>query len=227
MRRRLLFTSAILAYVCALTPATAGAQTPSDPDPRPPRVEITPYVGVAVNSAAGTYLGLIPDRNHLFLGAHVNLALVRKPRWTFAYAPEIVPLLVVSDNPRLVELRDEFGTFPAPGDEGPVLGFGFSPIGAELQRAVSSRVRLFGALAAGVVWFTRPTPTIFARKFNYTFEYGGGIQWRHSLRTSWRVGYKFHHLSNNYTAYDNPGLDGHVFFAGVSLNPSPAKEPVP
>jgi hypothetical protein len=224
VRRPLLFPATILA--CALAPATLIAQT-SDPDARAPRVEITPYVGAAFNSTTGPFLGIIPDRNHLFLGAHVNVTLVRTPRWTFAYAPEVVPVLIVSNNPRLVELSDEFGAFPAPGDPGPVWGFGFSPIGAELQRAVSDRTRLFGAAAVGAVWFTRPTPTIFARKFNYTFEYGGGIQWRHSPRTAWRVGYKFHHLSNNYTAYDNPGLDGHVFFAGVSLNPSPAKEPVP
>ena len=213
--------------MCALAPATAGAQTTTDPDPRAPRVEITPYAGVAFDSAGGTYLGIIPDRNHLFLGAHMTVAVVRKPRWTFAYAPEIVPLLVVSDNPHVVELRDSFGTYLAAGDPGPVFGFGFSPLGAEVQRAISSHTRLFGAFAGGVMWFTRPTPTIFARKFNYTLEYGGGIQWRHSHRTAWRLGYKFHHLSNNYTAYDNPGLDGHVFFAGVSFNASPAKEPVP
>jgi hypothetical protein len=209
--------------VCALAPATAAAQTASNSDPRSPSVEITPYAGVAFDSAAGRYLGIIPDRNHLFLGAHVNVALVRKPRWTFAYAPEIVPLLVVSDNPRVLELNDSFGTYLAPGDPGPVFGFGFSPVGAEVQRVISKHARLFGAFAGGVVWFTRPTPTIFARKFNYTLEYGAGIQWRHSRRTSWRIGYKFHHLSNNYTAFDNPGLDGHVFFAGVSLNASPAK----
>ncbi len=48
--------------------------------------------------------------------------------------------------------------------------------------------------------------------------------WRRSARTSLRLGYKFHHLSNNYTAEKNPGLDGHVFMVGVSFNASPAQE---
>jgi hypothetical protein len=209
----------------ALIPHSARAQD-APPPSIAPRWEITPYVGGAVHSPAGPFLGITPDRNHLFVGVHGTLNFVRGPRWTFGYAPEVVPLLIVSGNPRVVKITDQWGTMLMPGDPGPVAGFGFSPLGFETQRHMGSRWATFGALAGGVVWFSRDVPVPFARKFNYTLEYGGGLLWRRTPRTSLRFGYKFHHLSNNYTAPENPGVDGHVFFVGVSFNPSPAQERV-
>jgi len=57
-------------------------------------------------------------------------------------------------------------------------------------------------------------PTARSRAFNYTFEVGGGVLWQYRARETLRVGYKFHHLSNLYTAPDNPGIDGAVFLLG-------------
>lgn len=215
----------LLAAALASTGAAQNSQprTPVTPPPTA-RWEITPYVGVAVHSPAGPFLGITPDRNHLFLGVHANVNVVRRERWTFAYAPEVVPLLIVSDNPRLVRFTDETGSGLLPGDPGAVVGFAVSPIGAEAQRRLGNRWRAFGAMAVGCVWFSREVPVPFSRSFNYTLEYGGGLLWRRGPRTSLRFGYKFHHLSNNYTAYQNPGLDAHVFLLGVSLNASPAQE---
>lgn len=209
--------------------ASTGAAKNSQPHPPvagppAPRWEITPYVGGAVHSPAGRFLGIIPDRNHFFLGVHANVNVVRHDRWTLAYAPEVVPLLIVTGNPRLVEFTDANGSGLFEGDPGPVAGFGVSPFGAEAQVRLGNRWRAFGAAALGCVWFTRDVPVPFSRSFNYTLEYGGGLLWRHGPRTSLRFGYKFHHLSNNYTAYQNPGLDAHVFLLGVSLNASPAQE---
>ena len=204
----------------AAPPVHAQADT-TPAAPPAPQWEITPYLGGAVNSPGGWFLGITPGRNHLFVGVHATVNIVRRERWTFAYAPEVVPLLVVTGNPRLVEIRDENGEGLFAGDPGPVAGFAVSPLGLEYQRELSARWRYFGALAGGVVWFSRDVPVPFARSFNYTFEYGGGVLWRRTPRTSLRFGYKFHHLSNNYTATENPGLDGHVFMFGVSFNAPP------
>ena len=211
--------AACLASAVTLTAAPLYAQADAPPAAPPaPRWEITPYIGGAVHSPAGWFLGITPDRNHLFIGVHANVNMVRREKWTFAYAPEVVPLLVVTGNPRIVEITDANGSGIFPGDPGPVAGFAVSPLGLEYQHQLKPRWRYFAALAGGVVWFSRDVPVPFARAFNYTFEYGGGILWRRSPRTSLRFGYKFHHLSNNYTAPENPGLDGHVFMVGLSFN---------
>jgi hypothetical protein len=207
----------IAALLLAAAPAFAQTER-SIRDAQPPGWEITPYVGVAVNSPSRHFIGVTPDRNHLFVGVHATVDIVRRERWTFAYAPEVVPLLLVTGNPRVVVITDEEGTGLFPGDPGPVAGFAVSPLGLEYQRRLNSRWRLYAATAGGVVWFSRDVPIPFARAFNYTFEGGAGFLWRRGAHTSLRFGYKLHHLSNNYTAEENPGLDGHVFVIGVSFN---------
>jgi hypothetical protein len=95
-----------------------------------------------------------------------------------------------------------------------VAGFAISPLGVEGQVRMTSRWYAYGAGAAGGVWFTRDVPTAYSRSFNYTFEMGGGVRWQYRPRRALRIGYKFHHLSNAYTAPSNRGIDGAVFLFG-------------
>jgi len=213
--------TAILAAILAL-PSTAAAQTTSDTPPPIERTwEIAPYVGVARHSPAGRHLGQEPGRNHVFLGVHVTAALLRARGFTLAFAPEIVPLLLVSDNPKyhVVPVPDTTGIF---FDErvidsvGTVAGFGGSPIGFEGRLHAGPRLRLYIATAAGFLVFTRATPDPYARKFNYSFEFGGGLDWRADDTWILRVGYKFHHFSNGNSALSNPGVDGEVVMIGLA-----------
>lgn len=175
-----------------------------------------PYVGGSFDSAVGNRWGITPGRQSLFVGLHARVPLVERPRWSFNWAPELVPLLIVTHNPRYETQTDAAGgkTFveltPAP-----VAGFGFAPIGLEAQGALRSRVRAYGAGALGGLIFTRNTPVVDARKFNFTAEFGGGLLWRIHPRLWLRTGYKFHHFSNAKTAPNNPGVDAHVFYLGM------------
>jgi len=163
----------------------------------------------------GTHLGVTPDRNHLVIGLHATARVVRSRRLTLNYAPEMAPLLLISNNPKYRRFQEgDGGPITVEDGKGPVAGFAISPIGLEAQMQLTSRWRAYTAGAAGVVWFTREVPTAYSRAFNYTFEVGGGVLWRYRSRESLRVGYKFHHLSNLYTAPNNPGIDGAVFLLG-------------
>ncbi len=209
-------TLVIIGLSAALAGATLTAQTADGHDDSwLPRWELGPYVGVARHSLVGTHLGVTPDRNHLLIGVHITVNIVRPRRWTLRYAPEVVPLLLISNNPkyRQVPLADG-GHITVEDGRGSVAGFAISPIGLEAQSRLTSRWRAYTAGAAGAVWFTREVPTAYSRAFNYTFEVGGGLVWQYRSRESLRVGYKFHHLSNLYTAPDNPGIDGAVFLLG-------------
>jgi hypothetical protein len=75
-------------------------------------------------------------------------------------------------------------------------------------------VALFVTTAAGFVFFTRDTPLPYARRFNYTFEVGGGFDCRLRADDLIRVGYKFHHFSNGNSGLQNPGVDGEVITIG-------------
>jgi hypothetical protein len=203
-------------------PALARAQATSTHTPPIERTwEIAPYVGVARHSPAGTHLGQEPGRNHVFFGIHLTAALLRARGFTLAFAPEIVPLLLVSDNPtyHVVQVHaSETDLFnePVADGAGTVAGFGGSPIGFEGRLHAGPRVRLYIATAAGFLVFTRNTPDPFARKFNYSFEIGGGFDYR--LPSAWtvRLGYKFHHFSNGNSALSNPGVDAEVVMIGLA-----------
>jgi hypothetical protein len=194
------------------------------------------YLGVAHKSPVGAHLGVIPNRDHFFAGVHLTANVLRRERWAIAWAPEVVPLLIVSDNPR-------YETTPLAGQRsrpdyfvtgaGPVYGFAVSPIGVEGQLRLSDRWRMYAAGAAGVVWFTRDVPVPGALSTDFTMEWGGGVI-RQFGAGALRTGYKFHHLSNAYRSPQNPGLDGNVFLIGWQVTfvnratlsqPEPEPEP--
>jgi hypothetical protein len=208
LRARLL----VLAALTTLGTVTLSAQAAGAGDPTFPRWEIGPYVGIARHSPVGTHLGVMPDRNHVFVGLQLTATVVRSRRWAFGFAPEIVPLLLVSNNPtyRTISVPDG-RRFSIEDGRGSVAGFAISPIALQGQVRIASRWRAYAAGAGGVVWFTRNVPVAQARAFNYTFEAGGGVRWQYRSRQSLRVGYKFHHLSNAYSAPANPGIDAAVF----------------
>jgi hypothetical protein len=195
----------------------AGAQDFSPPAPRMPRPwTIGAYVGISRHSPVGIW-GLTPDREHVLVGLHATIPIVRRPRWMFAYAPEAIPLIVVSDNPTSEAPRTA-GAPPREAIEGSraaVAGVGIAPIGLEVQVDATKRFAVYGAGAMGGLWFTRPIPVVDARAFNFTFDFGGGVLVRLTNRTRLRAGYKFHHLSNAKTAPSNPGVDAKVFLVGL------------
>jgi len=181
------------------------------------RWSLTPYFGLSRHSPVGTHLGLTPDRHHLLLGIHATVTLVEGARWAFSYAPEVVPLFVLSNNPTYVRAQpagtDVLGVVESGSSL--VTGVAVSPIGLETRVRLTRRVAVYGAGAMGGIWFTREVPVLDSRSFNFTFEFGGGLQWRLSSRNWLRAGYKFHHLSNAYTAPNNPGVDAEMFLVGV------------
>jgi len=91
---------------------------------------------------------------------------------------------------------------------------GLSPFGLELATPTTRRLALYGAAAAGGLIFTRPFPVPEGTRVNFTLEFGGGALLRVG-RDRWvQLGYKFHHISNAYTARLNPALAANVFYAG-------------
>lgn len=96
-------------------------------------------------------------------------------------------------------------------------GIVFAPFGLSLQLPVARDVELFGAGAVGALWFNRSVPVPNARAFNVTLEWGGGIDLPIASAQHLRLGYKFHHLSNVYSALENPGIDANVFYVGWVL----------
>jgi Lipid A 3-O-deacylase (PagL) len=207
----------VLLALAIAPPAAARAQDDSAADAAAGRWEIGPYVGVARHSPVGTHLGVTPDRDHFFIGIHAFAPIWSTRRLSLGFAPDAVPLLVVTNNPEYITVTTPSGDRRRvnSSDREPVAGFAIAPIAVEGRLAFNRVWQGFIASSVGCVWFTREVPILEARRFNCTMEIGGGVQWRYRRRTSLRLGYKFHHLSNAYTALANPGIDAAVFLAGI------------
>lgn len=194
--------------------SSVSAQTGGAGPARPWTVGL--YVGGSAHSPVGRHWGLTPDRRHLQIGVHATVPLVVRARWSFRYAPELTPLLIVTNNPTYRRGLSESGTPTiVEGAPAPVAAFGFAPIGFEGQQRVTGRVVVYESGALGALWFTRQAPVLGSRAFNFTFEFGGGVLWPIGARTALRTGYKFHHFSNAKTAPENPGVDAEMFFVGL------------
>jgi opacity protein-like surface antigen len=68
-----------------------------------------------------------------------------------------------------------------------------------------------GSLFAGYILSSKRIPVDTAGSFNFTFEFGAGLEYFLSPLRSMRFEYQLQHFSNAYTAQTNPGVDSGLF----------------
>jgi hypothetical protein len=145
------------------------------------------------------------------------------------FQPEILPAAVVTANPEYEEVElgagDETFLFRTITGYGPVYGAGIAPLALEVRGRLYRRLDLIVGGSLGFLIFTRNTPVPDARALNATFDAGVGLRFALDERRRIIAGYRFHHLSNAWSARQNPGLDAQLFYAGcVVARASPRSE---
>jgi hypothetical protein len=205
-------------YLCCLLCLRPLAAQPSSIVSRGDRY-IGAWIGFSPDSRVAQFRE--PKRRLLAIGAHAEWVIESSGNFSLAANSDLIPVVVITRTPTYVT-RDVMtpggGIFQTNEQTGskPVYGAGISPFGFKLRIGSSPRIRFFGASSVGGLWFTRNVPVPDARRFNFTFEYGGGIEAGGARQRTITIGYKFHHLSNANSAAFNPGLDSDVLYIGVS-----------
>jgi Lipid A 3-O-deacylase (PagL) len=99
---------------------------------------------------------------------------------------------------------------------GAAVGAGVSPLGIKLYWTQHERFRLHGSAATGLMLFSRDVPVAGSRRLNFSADYGAGIDiLTDGGSRAIVIGWKFIHVSNAYTARQNPGLDANILSIGV------------
>jgi hypothetical protein len=214
--RRLLMLLAILAPLFA--PLLAWGQSP--PAPHPGDRPWGAWLGASFTSPVDTYWGgTTPGRSLFLVGVRAHYVVETVGSVALAFTADLIPAALVSNNPRwrwrVLTADGEEYKYKEITDSGLVYGAGFSPIGLHVSAPVWRDVRAYAAGAVGGLWFTREVPLPEARRFNYSLEFGGGLDVAAGATHVVVIGLKVHHLSNMNTARANPGLDGHVFYLGL------------
>lgn len=139
-------------------------------------------------------------------------------RVTLEYTIDFFPTAVVTKNPKIENIGRRFGDRGASVlvKEESVYGLGMSPVGLKFYFLQDRYSRFFFSASAGFLTFKETVPLPDARKFNFTFDFGGGIQIMAGSHWGLTLGYRLHHLSNANTANANPGLDANIFYLGIS-----------
>lgn len=96
-------------------------------------------------------------------------------------------------------------------------GFGFTPLGFQLNLNRYNTIQPFFKSSAGFMVFKKRFPNQQGTQFNFTLELGGGIEIMLLRNLSFTVGYKYHHLSNGQFGQINPGVDSNIFYSGLTF----------
>lgn len=190
------------------------------------------------NTSSHVILGVTQNRRLTALGLAYSRRLLHTPYADWYYATELLPFVLVQDPVTTLTVNSSIGTFsesspsvsacrpaiivvpPNPGFSGYSVtrtcstrwtyAGGLSPLGQRVNLVPHRRIQPFIVGNAGFLVSPRDIPIGDSSRFNFTFEFGAGVEFFRDRRHSWSAEYRIHHLSNGYTGNNNPGIDNQI-----------------
>lgn len=164
----------------------------------------------------GATFGVSPDSNHgigvtegqQFYEASLNFGYVfsQNDKYAWKYKASIIPFALVHGDQATLLLRPDRTVYAG----------GAEPIGFQLNFRNHRKVQPFLNTTGGFLYFTEQVPVTGSSQYNFTFSFGTGVE-IFSGRHSVALGYRYHHISNGYTAMYNPGIDSQIISIGFSF----------
>jgi Lipid A 3-O-deacylase (PagL) len=212
--RSVLLLLAFVSSISAQTPdSSTKSQTPSEGIQKRDN-EWGVWGGMSFDST--TLIGKTPDAKFGNIGLRYGRVLKTSKTVAFEWTIDVIPVSVLS-NPRPEVTSAGPGFTITSLVRHSVYGFGAAPIGLKFNFRRNHRVQPFGQATGGFLYFNRQAPVDDSSRFNFTFDFSGGVQIVNSNRRSFTIGYKYQHISNGYTGTFNPGVDVQMVFAGFSI----------
>ena len=171
--------------------------------------------GISFDSPTSLGLGTTPNARFGNIGLRYGRILKTSKTVAFEWTLDAIPVAILS-NDRFAVVP--FGSgFVITQARKSVYGWGAAPIGLKFNFRRNRRVQPFGQATGGFIYFNEQVPLAGAARFNFTFDFSGGVQIVNSNRRAFTIGYKYEHISNGYRATFNPGVDVQMIFAGFSV----------
>ena len=162
-----------------------------------------------------TLIGKTPNSRFGNIGLRYGRVLAASKTVAFEWTIDAVPLSILSNN-RFTAVPSGSG-FVVTQTRKSVYGWGAAPIGLKFNFRRNRRAQPFAQATGGFLYFNEQVPLAGAARFNFTFDFSGGVQIVNSNRRSFTIGYKYQHISNANRATFNPGVDVQMIFAGFSV----------
>lgn len=144
------------------------------------------------------------------------------PSHRLRYYMDLNPLIIVNYRQKIL-VQTSPTTTETVGDRKTVFGVGFVPVGLQFNWRNSKTVQPYIAGAFGFALFNKKfpdnrsalEPDEIGNRFQMMPEFGAGVEIRKSPTKSYFIGYKYHHMSNAYTAPLNVGYNTNMIYGGV------------
>ena len=95
---------------------------------------------------------------------------------------------------------------------------GITPACFSVHFLTARRIQPFLASTGGFVISPRDIPEFKTSAFNFTFSFGGGVEWFRERNHSWILEYRVQHMSNKKIGTLNPGVDSQFVRVGYRFN---------
>jgi hypothetical protein len=178
-------------------------------------------------TALGVWMGYSPDNpklwgrstNRPFFELNVQYARVLKTgdNWALKYTAEIIPVAIIRQPEQgTVVYGNNLKQVDLPGSKQKISGAGVTPIGLQMNFRRGCVLQPYLNGTVGALYFSEQVPVKGSSKFNFTVGFGAGVEIWYRENQSISLGYKYHHISNLYTARLNPGVDSNLFSVGCA-----------
>jgi hypothetical protein len=186
------------------------------PDPAPSHVSRS----LAAENEIGIF-GTIPvanasyradaiDRQFYVLGISYNRMLVHGHLCDVRWVSEIMPVMVLREPFLRGTSVQTTSANPPFTSTGSTYGMGSNPVGADVIFLPNGKWQPVVGVHGGVGYFTRNVLSAQGSQFNFLLDGRAGMRLMLSGRRSVSIAYRFEHMSNAFTAIDNPGLDSQM-----------------
>ena len=169
----------------------------------------------AISFHSPTLIGKTPNARFGNIGLRYGRVLAASKTVAFEWTIDAIPLAVLSNN-RFTAAPSGSG-FVITQSRKSVYAWGIAPIGLKFNFRRNRKVQPFGQATGGFLYFNEDVPVAGAARFNFTYDFSGGIQIVNSNRRAFTIGYKYEHISNGYRATFNPGVDVQMIVVGFSV----------
>jgi hypothetical protein len=146
------------------------------------------------------------------------------PKHRLRYYMDLNPVIIANYRQRRL-IQTSPTTTTTVGERKTVFGVGFVPLGLQFNWRNSKKIQPYIAGGMGVALFNKKfpdnrsalEPDRIGNRFQIMPEFGAGVEIRKSENKSYFVGYKYHHMSNGYTAPLNVGYNTNMVYFGTYL----------
>jgi hypothetical protein len=220
---RIMFQIAAALFVlCSLASVPAHAQDQTSSQAQailyPPASEFGVWGAVGLNTPHA--FGITSNEQIYTVGFRYGHTIFDKPSRSLEYTLDVVPVQLVHQYTFVsCNTHSRLGYICPTGRE-TVWGGGVNPIGLKMNFRRTQKWQPYIAAAGGFITSVRPVPvdTPGGTQYNYTFDAGAGLEiFSASRRSSWKIAYRFQHISNAYRHSFNPGLDNNQISIAYSF----------